>query len=53
MSERIIFLPWVEAAPSSSERTPQLLSRLSQWYQVVPVRPGRFNQLVYDQGRPP
>jgi glycosyltransferase involved in cell wall biosynthesis len=52
MSERIIFLPWVEAAPSSSERTPQLLSRLSQWYQVVPVRPGRFNQLVYDQGRP-
>ena len=52
MSARVIFLPWVEASPSSSERTPQLLSRLSCWYDVVPVRPGRFNKIVYDQDKP-
>ena len=50
MSERLIFLPWVEAPPSSSERTPQLLRHLSRWYDVVPVKPGRINRLVYDQG---
>ncbi len=49
MSTRVMFLPWVEAAPSSSERTPQLLSQLSCWYHVVSVRPGRFNKMVYDQ----
>lgn len=52
MSGRVMFIPWVEAAPTSSERTPQLLSRLSQWYNVTAVRPGRFNRLVYDMSKP-
>ena len=49
---RVIFLPWTEANTSSSERTPQLLRQMSQWYHIVPVRPGRFNHMVYDQKVP-
>ena len=52
MSARVIFLPWTDADAPSSERTPQLLRRISQWYDIVPVRPGRFNRAVYDQKVP-
>ena len=52
MSDRVMFIPWVEAAPTSSERTPQLLSRLSQWYNVTAIRPGRFSGMVYDMSKP-
>ena len=49
MKEKIMFLPWVDTSSSSSERTPQLLRQLSQWYDVVSVQPGPLNKLVYDQ----
>ena len=48
-SPKVIFLPWDEVDPSNTERTPKLLHLISQWYPVVPVRPGRLNQTVYDQ----
>jgi len=47
---KVIFLPWVKVDPSTTERTPKLLHLISQWYEAVPVRPGRFNRMVYDQG---
>lgn len=49
MTPRVMFIPWVEVDPSNTERTPKLLRLLSQWYEVVPVRPGRFNKMIYDQ----
>jgi|GEM_PF-1033873 len=48
-SPKVVFLPWVRTDVATTERTPKLLSLISQWYDAVPVRPGRLNRTVYDQ----
>ena len=44
----ILFVPWVDIGPKTSERSPRLLQMLSERYDVVTMPRGRLNKMVYD-----